>query len=438
VNGEGIRTVTTPYRLLIREGRADLLYAKVVVRFHRLVQIIAQAGRRILARSYYSLPGHAARDPRRRVVTFAEACRNLTGVPRRDEPSNDWYVPVRPPEIIYRRPTLTLDAEQLRVFEAGSEKYQKGRSFVVPEVFLACLHNAIVRAPHLIVISGRNGILRESALSRDDILESSGLYEEVIPPTPDCWPGDYALLGTPWSSFSYYHWMMDALPRLSLIENIKPFCEWPLIVPPGLTSFHYETLQLAGVAGERVKPLQTRACVVDRLLFPETLSASVNPSHQAVDWLRQRFLDDNSSANAMRRFFVSRRDVRGRTLENEADVVAFLESYDFEVICPGELPFRDQVALFRKASVVIGAHGAAMTNMVFAPANATLIELFGDNYINGCFWALANLRGQRHASLICRSQGSLPIKERSHTSHPHDFVVRIDQLQKLLKDLAIV
>jgi hypothetical protein len=37
--------------------------------------------------------------------------------------------------------------------------------------------------------------------------------------------------------------------------------------------------------------------------------------------------------------------------------------------------------------------------MVFAPENAILIELFGDNYINGCFWALTNIRGQKHAFL---------------------------------------
>ena len=39
---------------------------------------------------------------------------------------------------------------------------------------------------------------------------------------------------------------------------------------------------------------------------------------------------------------------------------------------------------------------------------------FGDNYINGCFWALANIRRQKHAFIIGRTRTldySVPLEE---------------------------
>ena len=55
--------------------------------------------------------------------------------------------------------------------------------------------------------------------------------------------------------------------------------------------------------------------------------------------------------------------------------------------------------MFRDVEIVIAPHGGACTNMVFAPIGATLIEFFGNNYINGCYWALTNICGQKHAFL---------------------------------------
>jgi capsular polysaccharide biosynthesis protein len=49
--------------------------------------------------------------------------------------------------------------------------------------------------------------------------------------------------------------------------------------------------------------------------------------------------------------------------------------------------------------VIVAPHGAALTNIVFTPPGALVVELFGDNYVNGCFWAIANLCGHTHAFL---------------------------------------
>jgi hypothetical protein len=62
--------------------------------------------------------------------------------------------------------------------------------------------------------------------------------------------------------------------------------------------------------------------------------------------------------------------------------------------------------------------------MVFAPPQATLIELFGDNYLNGCFWAVANILGHRHAFLTG------PAQALDYSIAPERIETLLDQLEK--------
>ena len=124
----------------------------------------------------------------------------------------------------------------------------------------------------------------------------------------------------------------------------------------------------------------------------------------------------------MRLLYVTRRDARSRRIVNEEQIVKLLRRLGFEIVCPGELSFSEQIRLFAQARVIIGPHGAGLTNTVFAPQNATLIELFPENYINinGCYWALANICSQTYAFLTGTSEGT-------------DFHIDVDKLERLLE-----
>jgi hypothetical protein len=80
-----------------------------------------------------------------------------------------------------------------------------------------------------------------------------------------------------------------------------------------------------------------------------------------------------------RRLYVSRAGASARPLQNEAELVDLAARHEFEIVDPGSLPFDDQVALFASASIVIGPHGAGLTNAAFCPSGSTLIEFRGLN-----------------------------------------------------------
>ena len=92
----------------------------------------------------------------------------------------------------------------------------------------------------------------------------------------------------------------------------------------------------------------------------------------------------------------------------------------FEVICPTELSFSEQVKTFSQARIIISPHGAGLSNIVFAPANAIVVEMLPENYINVCYWALANICGHRYAFLTGSCENG-------------DFYICLDRLKTLLE-----
>jgi hypothetical protein len=356
---------------------------------------------RRVARLIYAVPAFAAQDPRRNVARITETCPQKTAFPAcADRAGEDWFLSVRPPETVHRTPPVSLCAEDLGKFETAARRYQSGRDFEIPGVFLACLSGARIYSHDFLVLSADNRIFFESALCDPDLLERNGILDTIFHTQARYMPGDYCLLTSPWSPDYYYHWLLDALPRLSVIEQFDQLQSLPLIVPQSLTGFQRDSLALAGITPKRLAGFDGGCCKVDRLFFPQLLSPTGNPSPHAVSWLRARFGAQMTAAPAVRRrLYVSRRDATQRRVLNEDDVIDLLQGFGFEIVCPGKLSFAEQVSLFSEAEIVVGPHGAGLANMVFAPGDATVLEFFGDNYINGCFWALANLRGQTHAFL---------------------------------------
>lgn len=60
---------------------------------------------------------------------------------------------------------------------------------------------------------------------------------------------------------------------------------------------------------------------------------------------------------------------------NEGAILAFLNHRGFELVDPGTLTIRQQLELAADAEVIVGAFGAGMNLLLFAPADAAIIEL---------------------------------------------------------------
>ena len=97
---------------------------------------------------------------------------------------------------------------------------------------------------------------------------------------------------------------------------------------------------------------------------------------------------------------MSRRDGGGRNLRNEDEIAALVESRGFEILTLSSLPVIEQVRTFAEASIVVGAHGAGLTNIMFCRPQTMLLELLPDLYIQWMMRRLASIVPLRYGCVI--------------------------------------
>jgi capsular polysaccharide biosynthesis protein len=215
------------------------------------------------------------------------------------------------------------------------------------------------------------------------------------PPHPKL-AGRYVLLG---GVRNYYHWLFEYLPRIELVRRCPDLAIDGWLVNAEPARFQLETLAALGIAAERLVPMAV-PCVlpVERLYVP-----SVRRLADAVAFLRRQFAPPGIAAT--RRLFVSRKDAATSRIANEDDVFAALEPLGFERVLPGTMGVADQAALFASAAIVVGVHGAALANIVFAHRDARIVELGGGRTRGFGFYAeIARVRGQAHRLIAAEGE----------------------------------
>jgi capsular polysaccharide biosynthesis protein len=173
----------------------------------------------------------------------------------------------------------------------------------------------------------------------------------------------------------FYHFLWEALPRLDLAQDWLQQVDHILVNgSPG--TFHAAWLAQAGVPPDKIRyvePLTHLRC--DQLLFSNSLSHDSQPTPWLVAAIRRVLkLDEEYPAKqGHRNLWISRQDAPSRHLAWEQQLLDQLPGY--ERIELSHLPPADQIALFASARAIAGPHGAGLSNVLFAPAGANLIEL---------------------------------------------------------------
>lgn len=196
---------------------------------------------------------------------------------------------------------------------------------------------------------------------------------------------------------NYYHWLVDHLPRLGMLRRRKDLRDLKLLVNSDLARHQLESLAALGIGEDQLIRLAPDSMAKCRVLWVPTLMSHITALHRYVaGFLRITFLKPEMAQAPRRRLYVSRADASQRRLVNEAEITARLQQQGFEVIVPGQLSFRDQVATFAAAEMIVGPHGAGLANMLFAPDDVKIVELGYPQYPSTSFSSIASLLGQTY------------------------------------------
>lgn len=216
--------------------------------------------------------------------------------------------------------------------------------------------------------------------------------------------GSMVVLSTRGGSVNYYHFLLDVLPRLAVLEACLPDLKPDAMYLPNATRYQHELLALTGLdsgAPTIVETRKHRAVRAETLLVPSLPNPDELAPAWLVGWLRDR-LPAVDTVTRPRRIYVTRGNrPHTRRLESEEALWPELEARGFTRIDPGAMSVRDQIDHFAAAEAIIGVHGAAMTNLLFARPGVRVLELFAPAYLKHCFWSITrSIPGAEYRYLV--------------------------------------
>ena len=71
---------------------------------------------------------------------------------------------------------------------------------------------------------------------------------------------------------------------------------------------------------------------------------------------------------------------RTRSIRNEQQVISALKPFGFEAVAMDGRSAGEQASLFWNAEAIVGMHGAALTNLIFARPGTKVVELFPSDF----------------------------------------------------------
>ena len=265
---------------------------------------------------------------------------------------------------------------------------------------------------HAVSVADRNGsILAQLSRRYPQPWRSCGAppaAAEPPPPGKAQWLDATVLAVADLSAEIYYHWLLEALPRIGLaLERLShdPDAQSLLLWHNGGTShFVAEGLQqLLGLAPERLIDARKQPHIqARRLLVPAFPSPFGNPTAAVQNWLRQRWLDPDLEPAAElaeigeakgKRLWLRRGEQTRRSVWGEAAALGQVQELDIYELDPGCLSVQQQAQLIASAQLVVAPHGASLANLVFASKGTTVLELHQAGYSPPYFHSIAATQG---------------------------------------------
>jgi capsular polysaccharide biosynthesis protein len=231
----------------------------------------------------------------------------------------------------------------------------------------------------------RSSNMLSSTFSEIDKAEARGIvkgkaFADVADPVVAQTIPAATLLG--WGlSANYFNWTL----RYAASATLKSEDAHPLLLTPDLTfGFQRKTLEFLRIAQDRIVQAKGPTRVSKLTLTSPMALGRYDLSPLLPTALRDSPAVKQIWRDAKEKIYIPRGDdVKMRKVVNASAVEAAMQKLGFKVIDAGRLPMADQVRTFKNADVVVAAHGAALTNIVYCDPGTRVLEIIPEGYDQG-------------------------------------------------------
>ncbi|MDF9799693.1 capsular polysaccharide biosynthesis protein [Catalinimonas alkaloidigena] len=238
--------------------------------------------------------------------------------------------------------------------------------------------------------------------------------------------------------YNYFHFTFDVISRLSMFRQAGQTADYYYIVQE--KPFQRDLAKIFDIPASKIIPLKKDTHLVAKELIVSSLPGNhhqntlVNLKDIDTYQFIRKLVCDKINKDKLKHadlIYIQRKG--RRTVENEEGLLEKLQEFgNWKVVQLEEYRVLEQAEIFYHAKVIIGLHGAGLTNIVYCKSNTTLIEIFNPAYVEPLYCHMANLLELKYFPLIAEREHSYLRKEKDVKGS-----VRID-LEKLRECLESV
>jgi len=207
--------------------------------------------------------------------------------------------------------------------------------------------------------------------------EPSNLYEEAE-----------AAVFTDVAGPNYAHWLTEVLPRIAAFVQDPRYESTPIVVDLDLHSNIRRSIALIA-PGRAVHRLKARDRLRVRRLHHVSVTGYVPYRLRDEGMLEHGRFAPGALRHTVQRLrsavqtrddgtgpkLFLRRNAKLRRLVNEPEIEAALAARGFFAVDPAKLTLEEQIVLFSQASMIVGATGAGLANLIFCRPDCPLVVL---------------------------------------------------------------
>lgn len=188
------------------------------------------------------------------------------------------------------------------------------------------------------------------------------------------------------STENYFHWLMDILPKIRIFLSKYSINRIDYFYLGNLTPSQKQSLKFLGIKNKQIIKSTIHKHIIAKKLFFVTHpwyskgkfhDQSHNLPHWQIIWLKKTFLKYKKKFKINNNIYIDRSDSKFSHCQiiNHAELKRYLKKKKFRIVKLTKQSFSKQIYIFWNANCIIGAHGAALTNLVFCRPKTKVLEL---------------------------------------------------------------
>ncbi|MDA7714076.1 glycosyltransferase family 61 protein [Candidatus Pelagibacter sp.] len=188
------------------------------------------------------------------------------------------------------------------------------------------------------------------------------------------------------SGNNYFHFIFDLIPKIYLLKEKLPIRCISYFYVPEITDWQQKIYILFGIGKERlIDSKKIRHVEADWIIASSHpwyfkgyfQDETINIPQWIVNYNRNNFLPLMKKFNNNKKIFLDRSSsvFTHCQIKNNDEIINTLSKKGFTTYKVEDLSFEEQIFLFNDASIIVGAHGAAFTNIIFCKPETKIIEI---------------------------------------------------------------